>query len=56
MIVPVTGVAPGPVKVKVVALIVVGSIACGKVAATTVLGHIPAEPLGGVTETGGAGG
>src|SRR6202790_4465973 len=50
--VPIT---PG-VTVKVVALIVAGSIACGKVAATTMLGHTPAEPLGGVTEIGGGGG
>src|SRR3984957_14495965 len=50
--VPVT---PG-VTVKGVALMVAGAIACGKVAATTMLGHPPAEPLGGVTETGGAGG
>ena len=50
--VPVT---PGD-TVKVVGLMVAGSIACGKVALTTVLGHIPAEPLGGVTEMGGAGG
>jgi hypothetical protein len=49
--VPVT---PG-VTVKVVVLMVAGSIACGKVAATIVLGHIPPEPLGGVTEVGGAG-
>jgi hypothetical protein len=50
--VPVT---PGA-TVKVVVLMVVGSIACGKVAAMTVLGHTPAEASGGVTETGGAGG
>jgi hypothetical protein len=31
-------------------------MACGKVAATTVLGQIPEEPSGGVTEVGGAGG
>src|SRR4029077_13641032 len=46
---------PG-VTVKVVGLMVAGFIACGKMAATTVLGHNPAEPLGGVTEMGGAGG
>ena len=50
--VPVT---PG-VTLKVIAFIVAGSIACGKVAATTMLGHTPAEPSGGVTEIGGAGG
>src|ERR1700680_2108392 len=49
--VPVT---PG-VTVKVVMLMVAGSIACGKMAATTMLGHTPAEPLGGTTEIGGAG-
>ena len=48
-------VMPG-VTVKVVMLIVEGSIACGKVTATKVLGHSPTEPLGGVSEMGGAGG
>jgi len=52
VMVPVT---PG-VTVKVVMLIVEGSIACGKVTATRVLGHTPTEPLGGVSEMGGAGG
>jgi hypothetical protein len=37
-------------------LIVVGSIAWGNVAAITVLGQIPVEMLGGVTEIGAAGG
>jgi hypothetical protein len=41
---------PGAVKVKVVVLIVEGFIASLKVATTTVLGHIPTAPLGGVTE------
>lgn len=54
--VPDTGVVPGPVKVKVAVLMVAGFIAWGKVAATTVLGQIPLEPSGGVTEVGGAGG
>src|ERR1700687_1582653 len=49
--VPVT---PG-VTVKVVMLMVAGSIACGKMAATTMLGQTPAEPLGGITERGGGG-
>ena len=54
--VPLTDVVPGPLKVKVVVLIVAGSMACGKTAATTVLGQIPLETFGGVTEVGGAGG
>jgi hypothetical protein len=54
--VPVTGVVPGPVTVKVVVLMVAGFIACGKVAATSALGHTRVAPIGGVTETGGAGG
>jgi hypothetical protein len=54
--VPITGVVPGPVKVKVVVLMVAGFIAWGKVTATTALGQIPLEPFGGVTEVGGAGG
>src|ERR1700693_2291063 len=54
--VPVTGVVPGPVTVKVVVLMVAGFIACGKVAATSALGHTSVAPLGGVTETGGDGG
>ena len=41
----------GPVKVKVVVLIVEGFIASLKVAATTELGQMPVEPFGGVTET-----
>jgi hypothetical protein len=41
---------PGAVNVKVVVLIVEGSIASLKVATTTVLGHMPLAPLGGVTE------
>jgi hypothetical protein len=48
--VPVT---PG-VTVKVVMLMLAGSMACGKMAATTMLGQTPAEPLGGITEIGGA--
>ena len=51
VMVPVT---PG-VTVKVVMLIVEGSIACGKVTAITVLEHTPTEPLGGVSDRGGAG-
>ena len=50
--VPVT---PGA-TVKVVVLMVVGSMACGKVAAITVLGQTPADALGGVTEIGDAAG
>jgi hypothetical protein len=41
---------PGPVKVKVVVLIVAGLIASLKVATTTLLGHIPLAPFGGATE------
>jgi hypothetical protein len=44
---PVTGVVPGPVKVKVVVLIVAGFIASLKVAVTAVLGQ---TPFAGVTE------
>ena len=50
--VPVT---PGA-TVKVAVVMVVGSIACAKVAAITVLGQTPADPSGGVTETGGGAG
>ena len=52
VMVPVT---PG-VTAKVVMLIDERSIACGKVTAITVLEHTPTEPLGGVSEMGGAGG
>ena len=41
---------PGPVKVKVVALIVEDCIARLKVAVTKALGQIPVEPAGGATE------
>ena len=41
---------PGPVKVKVVVLIVAGFIGWLKVAVTTVLGQTLVAPLGGVTE------
>ena len=41
---------PGPVKVKVVVLIVAGFIASLKVAVTTVLGQTPTAPASGVTE------
>lgn len=41
---------PGPVKVKVVVLMVDGFIARLKVAVTTVLGHMPVETFGGVSE------
>ena len=47
-----TGVVPGPVKVKVVAglTIVDGFIATLKVAVTAVLGQTPTAPARGVTE------
>ena len=48
--VPVTDAAAGPVKVKVVALMVVGFIAPLKPATATVLGQIPLLPLGGAEE------
>jgi hypothetical protein len=41
---------PGPVNVKVVALIVAGFIAWLKIAVTVVLGHALAAPFVGVTE------
>jgi hypothetical protein len=44
---PATGTAPGPVKVKVVALIVAGFMATPKVAVTVVFGQTPAAPLRG---------
>jgi hypothetical protein len=53
--VPATGALPGPISVKLAALMVAGFIAWPKVAATTVVGHTPAAPFGGVTETGAAG-
>ena len=52
VIVPVT---PG-VTVKVAEVMVAGSMASGNVAEITVFWQIPAEALGGPTETGGAGG
>src|SRR5579863_947222 len=42
--------------VKVAVVMVVGSIAWGKVAAITVFGQTPPTPFGGLTETGEAGG
>ena len=54
--VPKTGVTPGPVSLKDVGLILAGNMACGKVTATTVLEHIPADPSVGLTELGGRGG
>ena len=48
---PATGVVPGPVKVKVVVLMVAGFMAWLKVAVTTVLGQTPAAPFAGVSET-----
>jgi len=47
---PATGVVPGPVKVKVVVLMVEGFIARLKVAVTTELGQTPVEPFSGVSE------
>jgi hypothetical protein len=49
----VTGVAPGPVNVNVVAglMIVAAFIASLKVAVTIEFGQTPAAPVGGVTET-----
>jgi hypothetical protein len=41
---------PGPVNVKVVALIVAGFMATLKVAVTIVLGQTPTAPARGVTE------
>ena len=53
---PATATLSGAVTVKVVAFRVDGVIASVNVAAMTVFGHTPAEPLGGVTEIGGAAG
>ena len=56
VIVPATGVTPGPVTLKVEPLMVAGFIAWGKVAATTVFEQTPVDPVGGLTELGGEGG
>jgi hypothetical protein len=48
--VPVTGVAPGPVKVNVAALIVAGFIASLNVAETAVLTATTVAPLAGIVE------
>jgi hypothetical protein len=54
---PVTLAPPGPVRVNVVILMVVGFIAVPKVAVmTAVLGQVLAEPFGGVTEVTAGGG
>lgn len=50
MTVPATGVAPGPVTVNVVALIVAGFIASLNVAETRVLTGTAAAPLAGSVE------
>ena len=51
MTVPATGVAPGPVTVKVVALIVAGFIALlNVVVITVVLAEATVEPFSGLTE------
>jgi hypothetical protein len=49
--VPITGVAPGPVKVKVAALIVAGFIGSLNVADTGVLTGTPVAPIVGTVET-----
>ena len=49
-----TGGVPGPVKVKVVVLIVAGCIARLNVAVTAALGQTPTAPARGTTETVGA--
>jgi hypothetical protein len=46
---PATGVVPGPVKVKVVSVIVAGFIATLKVAVTGALGHTPVAAARGAT-------
>ena len=51
MIVPATGVAPGPVTVKVAALIVPGFIASLNVAMTNVLTATAVAPFAGTVET-----
>ena len=51
MTVPDTGVAPGPVKVNVAAVIVVGFIAWLNVAEIGVLTAAAAAPLAGIVET-----
>jgi hypothetical protein len=48
---PATAVAPGPVKVKVAAVIVAGSMARLNVAETTVLRATPVEVSAGIVET-----
>jgi hypothetical protein len=53
---PATGVTPGPVNLKVAPLIVAGFIAWGKVEETAVFEHTPVDPVGGLTELGGEGG
>ena len=50
MRVPATGVAPGPVTVKVAALIVAGFIASLNIAETGVLTGTAVAPLGGTVE------
>ena len=47
---PLTGVVPGPVKVKVELSMVDGFIASLKAAVTMVLGQAPLAPLGGATD------
>jgi hypothetical protein len=49
--VPITGMAPGPVKVNVAALIVAGFMASLNVAETTVLPGTPVAPIVGTVET-----
>jgi hypothetical protein len=49
--VPTTGTAPGPVKVNVAALIVVGFIASSNVAETVVSTDTPVAPFTGIVET-----
>jgi len=49
--VPITGMAPGPVKVNVAALIVAGFMASLNVAETTVLTGTPVAPIVGTVET-----
>ena len=56
MTIPPTGVAPGPVKVKVAALIVAWFIASLNVAEIAVLTATAAAPLIGIVETTVAGG
>ena len=51
MTIPPTGVAPGPVKVNVTALIVAGFIASLNVAEIAVLTATTVVPLAGIVET-----